>query len=588
MSLRFLSYRCSVSCRQFFAVSGHGLCGCVQCGARSTELINQAPRASFTYRKDNPPHLHQTARAHRRQILNDSAGSVRTLSGSLTLLTVNGQLEQPFDDFSKMTPDRITSLEKVREALNKAGSEHTPLFISLTKNGKNRPFDGKPPGRLPFGPEQNDFPSLGRRQSPFASKALPPLEDLQQLLVADLRTSQQRHNEESNDGTQLEADDSQTEAEQLKHLESLTDVKTDSGGIVLSFPSPSLDNMCGDKKVAYDHVVRESMTEATVLPRDTLLSLQHSNEGTTFTTLLSGSVAWIIWPPTRHNLDILRSSYRAFAEGFDGTKMNVSSELKDGVSLVQTVGDAIRLPPFCPMLCLSLEPSILATYFVLTATQLMDMLHKLPLLFEWWKTEIDGERKKNEFVAALLNGISTVLGGKYEPDDLRDFEYPYAQEGPLLTLLQSWDEIKHAVAGVSEGAETQRMMAMWTEFLSKAKGRKCWICGKSISNKLKDMPKHFETEHWPARDAAEAVEQLEKTPSGSKKRTTSQNVAEEEVGESSKSLAAMEVFELRPDADRETVEAAITSAPRQGQTAEPRGSDEGEVSRRSETPVYFC
>ncbi|KAL1649674.1 hypothetical protein SLS61_006330 [Didymella pomorum] len=371
-----------------------------------------------------------------------------------------------------MTPDRITSLEKVREALNKADSQHGPLFISLTKTGKNRPFDGKPADRLPFGPNQKEFPSLGKRQSPFASKALPSLEDLQQLLIADLRTSQQRHNEESNAGTQSGANESQTDTDQLKQLEILTDDQTDTGGIVLSFPSTSLDDMRGDNKVVYDNVVSEPMTEATVLPYDTLLSLQHSNEGTTFTTLLSGSVAWIIWPPTKHNLDILQSSYSASAEGFDCTKINVSSELRDGVAVVQTAGDAIRLPPFY---------------------------------------RVDGERKKKEFVAALLDGISNVLQGKYEADNLRNFEYPYAQEGPLLTLLQSWDEVKHTVAGVLEPAETERMMTMWTDFLSKSKGRKCWICGKVVGKKLKDMPRHLETKHWGAQDDAGGILQSEKT-----------------------------------------------------------------------------
>lgn len=349
-------------------------------------------------REHNQPRLHRPARAHHRQILNYPADSSQPLSSSCQSLLTRYRLEQTLDNFFRMTPDRITSLEKVREALNKADSQHGPLFISLTKTGKNRPFDGKPADRLPFGPNQKEFPSLGKRQSPFASKALPSLEDLQQLLIADLRTSQQRHNEESNAGTQSGANESQTDTDQLKQLEILTDDQTDTGGIVLSFPSTSLDDMRGDNKVVYDNVVSEPMTEATVLPYDTLLSLQHSNEGTTFTTLLSGSVAWIIWPPTKHNLDILQSSYSASAEGFDCTKINVSSELRDGVAVVQTAGDAIRLPPFCPILCLSLKPSILATYFVLTATQLVDVLHKMSLLLERWKTELTAKERRRSLL----------------------------------------------------------------------------------------------------------------------------------------------------------------------------------------------
>lgn len=489
-----------------------------------------------------------------------------------------------------MTPDRIATLERVREALNKAKSQHAPLFISLTKNGNNRPFDCKPPARVPFGPEQNDFPSLGKKQSPFASNALPSLRNLQQLLVADLRASRQNLIDETNDAgaMQPETNESQTDEDELKQIDSLTNGNVNAISVVLSFPSPSLDDMCGDKKVSDDNVVRESTTEATVLPRDTLLSLQHSNEGTTFTTLLSGSMAWIIWPPTKHNLDILQSSYSAFAEGFDGTKMNVSEELKDGVCLVQTVGDAIRLPPFCPILCLSLETSVLATYFVLSATQLDDVLHKLPLLLARWKTKIDGERKQKDFLAALLHGISTILQGKFEPEKLRDFAYPYVQEGPLLILLQSWDEVKYALASVLDAAETQRVVTMWTDFLRQAKGRKCWICGRSVSNKLKDMPKHFETEHWPAKDTAEAVQQLAEVTKGSKAAEAPQSGAEEEELDTSTSQDAVEVLELRPDANQKPDEEVIAPAPRQDRVAHSHGNDEREARKRPETPVCFC
>lgn len=486
-----------------------------------------------------------------------------------------------------MTLDRITSLVAVREVLNKTDSQHTPLFISLIDNGKYRPFDCKSGGRLVFGPGKDDFPSLGKNQSPFDSNALPSLKDLQKLLIADLHTSRKRYFHHCNDAIQPAADESQTvDDDQLKQLDNLADTSHDTSGVVLSFPSPSLDDICGDNKVEYDNVVRESMTVASILPRDTLLSLQHSNEGTTFTTLLSGSVAWIIWPPTKENLEILQSCYDTFVEGFDGTKMDASSELEGGVCLVQTAGDAIRIPPFCPMMCLSLGTSILATYSVVTATQLADMLHKLPLLLAWFKTELDGERKKNDFVAALLPHISAILQGNFEADNLRKFEYPYVQEGPLRSLLQTWDEIKHEVASILGPVETQRIMAMWTDFLGKAKGRRCWICGNHISNKQKDMPKHFETKHWPTEEATEAVEHVEKTPKQPRNTSVPQSVAEE--GDEDSFHDAMEVIELRPGARRGPAEEAVTSSSARERTAEPHEGEEMEVDKRPETPVHFC
>ena len=408
-----------------------------------------------------------------------------------------------------MTPDRITSLVAVREALNKAISEHTSLFISLIDNGKNRAYGCKPASRLVFGLDESDFPGLGKRLSPFEANKLPSLERLQKLLIDDLQIARQSyvHNGDNVVGSAGDGSQPDEQDEELKLLNSLTDAHRETSGAVLTFPSPSLDDICGDSKFEYNDVLRESTTMATTLPRNTLLSLQHSNEGTTFTTLLSGAAAWIIWPPTKHNLNVLQSSYEAFAEGFDGTKMNVSSQLESGVCLVQNAGEAIRIPPFCPMTCLSLETSILATYSIVTARQLADMLRKLPFLLAWFKTEIGGEYKKKDFVIALLPHLSAILQGSFESAELKKHKYPYPEDGPLHSLLHSWDEIKHTVASILNPAETERMIAMWEEFLRKARGRECWICGKTVSNKLRDMRKHVEAKHWPIAKTAGVLTQ---------------------------------------------------------------------------------
>src|SRR5690242_6579571 len=279
-----------------------------------------------------------------------------------------------------------------------------------------------------------------------------------------------------------------------------------TSGLVLGFPSPSLDDICGDTKVEYENVLRESVTMVTVLSAETILALQHSNEGTTFTTLLSGSAAWIIWPPTTHNLDILQKSYEDFPEGFDGITMDVCNQLQGGVCLVQSPKETIRIPSFCPMVCLSLETSILSTYCVVTANQLAKMLGKLPLLLAWFKTEVDGEHKKREFVTALLPHLSTILQGSFEKHDLKKCRYPYSEEGPLHSLLHSWDGIKHVVAGTLNTSEAEQVIVMWDSFLRQARGRQCWLCGKDVRNRLREIRKHFETEHWLTEKSAGKVE----------------------------------------------------------------------------------
>ncbi|KZM21470.1 hypothetical protein ST47_g7348 [Ascochyta rabiei] len=397
-------------------------------------------------------------------------------------------------------------MSAVRGVLNKAQSEHALLFISLVDNHKNHPHACKLAQRLIFGPNERDFPGLGKKLSPFDVSGLPSPDDMQRLLIDDLRAARKEHNDhvthtvDNNATVGSETDDKDICS---KLLETLADHDNKASGGLLSFPSRSLDETCGDATGECDDSLRESITTATILQRDTLLSIQHSNEGTTFTTLLSGAIAWIIWPPTDHNTIMLKSSYEAFDNGFDGTKTNVAAELEGGVCLVQSVGEAIRIPPFCPILCLSLELSILATYSIVNIDQVVSMLRKLPLLQVWFKSEIDGERKQADLVTALLEQLSSILEGSFEPANLKKHKYPYLQEGPLRSLLQAWDDVKNNVAHMLDPVSTERLMKMWEQFLRSARGRECWICGKTICNKPRDMRKHFKTEHWPAADIAE-------------------------------------------------------------------------------------
>lgn len=408
-----------------------------------------------------------------------------------------------------MTPDRITSFRTVRKVLDQSDSKHTPILISLMENGKNHPYACKPAVRLAFGPNENDFPGLGKKLSPFGAKQLPSLEDLQIILIDDVRATQNQYGDPMMSTAQGKATAASRihDDPDLELLNNLASSNHNTRDIVLSFPSPLLDDICGDAKFDYDNVLRESMTTATVLHGSTLLPLQHSNEGFTYTTLLSGAVAWIIWPPTEHNLGRLQQSYEAFARMSDGTKLDVADELEGGVCLVQTVGDAIRVPPFCPIMCLSLQTSVLATHSIVTISEFVDILHKLSLLQAWFKTETHGERKKTEFTAALLEHLSSILQGSFESTDLKRHKYPYLREGPLRALLHSWDGAKSKVADILDPADAERVKLMWVSFLRNASGRECWICGESIYNKLRLMREHFEAKHWPEEKTVEVVAQ---------------------------------------------------------------------------------
>jgi hypothetical protein len=409
-----------------------------------------------------------------------------------------------------MLPDRIRSLKAVRETLEKSNSKHAPLFISLLDNGRNGSYHCGVNIRRRFGPNEEDFPGLGKKLSPFDARSLPSPDDLQKLLVDDLLAARENSNDhlfqtatvDTTGDVQMNDEDPD-----LLLLNNLIETDSHLGSGVLSFPSPSLEELCSDGRVVYEDTVQETVTTATVLQRNTVLPLQHSNEGTTCTTLFSGAVCWIIWPPTDHNISILQNLYEVTAEGFEGTTLDVAGMLEGGVCLVQTVGEAVRIPPSCPIICLSLDTSLIATYSTVTALEFINMLHKLPMLQTWFQSEIGGERKKTEFTAALLEHLSSILQGNFESSDLKKFRYPYLKEGPLHALLHDWEQLKGKVASVLSIADTEHLKVIWEDFLRGVRGRECWICGEIITNKLRLMRTHFETKHWSDGKALEKTEQ---------------------------------------------------------------------------------
>ena len=404
----------------------------------------------------------------------------------------------------------LTSLVAVRNALQKSTYQHTPFILSLMDNGKNRPFGTRPKTRLSFGQYESDHPGLGKRLSPFETSKLPSEEALRPLLLDDLQAIRRKSSLRDSNATQPSANTTGLADDELALLNGLADPEAEiDSADLLSFPSPSLDKICSGSKFQYDDQIRETKTVATVLRRDTLLDLQHSNEGTTFTTLLSGALVWFIWPSTKHNLDVLQKFYEDLIAEPNENKTHAANELEGGVSFVHSIGEAVRIPPFCLVLCLSLKTSVLATYSVVTQTQLADMLSKLPLLVTWFETETDGESKRRDFTLAFLPHMAAILEGRYESVDPMKFKFPGPAEGPLRSLLGSWDDIKSSVARILDPAESEQLVVMWNEFLRKTSGRKCWICGEEIRNKLRDLHSHFDTKHWTKNESVTANDNAE-------------------------------------------------------------------------------
>lgn len=289
-------------------------------------------------------------------------------------------------------------------------------------------------------------------------------------------------------------------------IKSLTNPTFSVANTIVSFPSETLDQLCikGSKEQSKD-TLHTGVTSCTIISKGTIVPLQHSSEGMTVTTLLSGSMVWIIWPPTPHNLNILQTAYEDFAQDFDEAKLNVAHDLDNGVILVQAEGEELRIPPFCPMMGIALQTSALAKYTVTTVDQFIATFRKAPFLMAFFDTEMDGARKKLAFNQQLLWWLDRLLndeeingdGDDSDTEELdANYKLAFTEGGSLDTLLRSWNDVKEGLFALLGRQDAKVLCEIWTIFLDECAGRKCSICGGQVSHIWDAMSNHFMKMHW--------------------------------------------------------------------------------------------
>lgn len=396
------------------------------------------------------------------------------------------------------------TLIAVRAALKMCASEHATLFASLMENGKLGPYRSKNPAKRRFGSSEADYLILGKSQTPEGLRKSLSAQELQDLCLRDLPETRKYHGGRLNyfvpSGATNDIMDTNEKETSMWLIESLTDATLDTTGIIPTFPSEALEELCIQNRVLPDGLLRElTMTTCTILPGNTVLPLHHSNEGMTVTTLLSGSIVWIIWPSTDHNVDTLQAAYENFAQDFDDAHLQVARNLEGGLVFVQAEGEGLRIPPQCPMMGLAARTSVLATYTQVTVENFMSVLQKLPFLKAWFQTEVDGQRKQSEFNTSILRYLDLLLNGDPEAadKDTNNIKLNFTKDGPLDKLLKMWDDIKDDLAAMMGPADSVTTEKIWEAFLMAAKGRECWICHKQVRNKQRLMRKHSAEQHWP-------------------------------------------------------------------------------------------
>jgi hypothetical protein len=399
----------------------------------------------------------------------------------------------------------MTSLVKVRVALKTADTANATLFTSLIDSGSLAPYSwkGKDAAKRKIGldgPDDQWYPVLGRKQAPVSLPTTLTTKDVQEICLRDLPEAREYYGGRLSYFTPSDTahDQNKTSEEDagMQVINDLADANDAASGAVVSFPSEALEEMCSKGSILLENTLRATMTTCTVLPSDTLLALHHNNEGTTVTTLLCGSVAWIIWPPSDHNINTLQNAYEQYAKDFDEAKMDVAKDLEGGQIFVQTVGDGLRIPPFCLMMSLALQTSVLATNSHVTVKNFITMLSKLPLLKAWYQTEADGARRLTDFKASILRYLDLMLNGDDEHEDRNILKLSRTKDGLLDSLFSTWDDIKDDLAAMMGPADSVTMVKIWEMFLISILGRGCRMCNKGIRSKHKLMKKHFIDAHW--------------------------------------------------------------------------------------------
>ncbi|KAH8730381.1 hypothetical protein GQ44DRAFT_823135 [Phaeosphaeriaceae sp. PMI808] len=407
----------------------------------------------------------------------------------------------------------MTSLVGVRTALKLSGTEHAATLTKLVDSGKLVPYKSKEGARQRFGLEDGDYPSLGKKQSPASLRDIFSPKKLQEMCLRDLPEAREYFGSRLNYFFQSDPADNSAETEQIdagtRTILNLTNTDPETTQTIVTFPSETLEQLCAKDWEPPENHLRASVTTCTVLPDNTLLPLYHSNEGTTVVTLLTGSLIWIIWPSTSHNLRTLQTAYEGYTENVDETTLDVAHDLEGGMTFVQGEGDGLRIPPLCPIICLSTKTTVLATYSEITVDDFLDLLPKLSLLNAWFQTERDGRRKQAEFNVAFLRHLDLMLNGDPDDEEQNRCKLNHDKGGLLDALLKMWDDVKEDVAALMGPADRLTMEKIWETFLIGVKGRECRICGKRISNKQRLMKAHFVANHWSKAKEAKRVDSME-------------------------------------------------------------------------------
>ncbi len=419
----------------------------------------------------------------------------------------------------------MTSLKAVRAALQSSTCEVAVDLISLIDSGKLSPAGAKLDSlaRRRFELSETSFPRFGKKVSTFTMEPSISLQDLKEDCLRELNENRDKYpgrqvgivpTTEGEDGFHFEDDTSKdtNDGETIdKIIEYLGNLKAGFGAVdhIVTFQSEVLDALRSDDFEASNNNLHTSMASFTVAPSKMVLPFHHSTEGTRDLTVLSGSVFWVIWPPTEHNLQALKTAYDDFQIDFDADRLNIHRSLEGGIIYLQSEGEGVSIPPFCPTMGFISQASVLASYDTVTANNLIATLGRMPLMESFFNSEKNSEEKMDDFINVLLKWLSAMLTGEISGETGKINDYYKINNEQLQTLLRTWNDAKDDIVAMLGPEQAEDMQEIWGTFLIESKGRECKLCGKRIQNKKKLMDGHFLANHWPKENVNGRVDSMD-------------------------------------------------------------------------------
>lgn len=396
------------------------------------------------------------------------------------------------------------TLDQVEAMLHSNNSAAAEMVLETLSNGSVEAINEKTlrEAKSNFGPSMWDAPVLA---GPEVSlwEVLPTLDDLRRIIKEEMLD--QPVSMVPSEATQQE--DVQVALQLLDHLE---DPRYPVPGSIHSLISPRLTASLpkGSKSLqgwADDGILEVTPLIVNVMPAFEAYDLGHC-EGYMLNTLLSGTKIWIIYPPTESNLVCLREKWEDFATNEEYYSVPFWKRMTAGIAVIQRAGQTLHIPPFCPYLMCSLETSVSAEYWIITAKKFTLRLQNTRIVLAQNLCEHASvrQRKLIQFADSISTDLNMILNEVMDKFDTVQ---------TIIKICRIWAETKDNVRAMCEAIEdpaasaamVNKFKGAWVHFLEqkKKKSGRCRLCQLQIKEMGLNLADHFHMAHWKGQDVVE-------------------------------------------------------------------------------------